>query len=96
MYKRQLDDYTISPAQLESDLAAFKKAGWEPVSLSDIFDYVYADGELPQKPVLLVFDDGYKSFLTFVLPILEKYQAPAVAVSYTHLDVYKRQWTLQW
>jgi len=33
---------------------------------------------LPDKPVLLCWDDGYKSFYTHVLPLLKAYNFPAV------------------
>jgi len=35
--------------------------------------------QMPDKPVLLTFDDGHWDFATDVLPILEKYQAKATA-----------------
>src|SRR5690606_15498573 len=34
--------------------------------------------KLPEKAVLLVFDDGYRSFLTRVVPILRAFNWPAV------------------
>lgn len=72
------DEYTVSPSQLEADLYALRAGGWETVALTDVIQYVYADGALPEKPVLLVFDDGYQSILTHVIPLLEKYDAHAV------------------
>lgn len=74
----RLDDYTVSTAQLEADLKALSDGGWECVRLSDVIDFVYQGTPLPQKPVLLVFDDGYRSVQSDVLPLLEKYNAYAV------------------
>lgn len=54
------DDYTLS---LEQDLIAFEEHGFTAVSLSSVLRYVLDGGALPEKPVLLVFDDGYHSFL---------------------------------
>lgn len=73
-----LDDYTASAAQLEADLQALAQGGWQTVRLSDVISYVRMGTPLPEKPVLLVFDDGYRSVWTQVLPLLEKYNAYAV------------------
>ena len=73
-----LDDYTASVAQLEADLQALAQEGWQTVRLSEIITYVRMGTPLPEKPVLLVFDDGYRSILTQVLPLLQKYNACAV------------------
>ena len=72
------DDYTLSLEQLEQDLVAFEEHGFTPVPLSAVLHYVLDGSELPGKPVLLVFDDGYRSFFTGALPLLQKHQVPAV------------------
>lgn len=69
------DDYTLS---LEQDLIAFEEHGFTAVSLSSVLRYVLDGGALPEKPVLLVFDDGYHSFFTGALPLLQRHRAPAV------------------
>ena len=73
-----LDDYTASVAQLEPDLQALAQEGWQTVRLSEVITYVRMGTPLPEKPVLLVFDDGYRSILTQALPLLQKYNACAV------------------
>ncbi len=73
-----LDDYTISPQQLEQDLTALKGAGWTPISLQALIAYGEGKRDLPSKPVLLVFDDGYRSFLTLAFPLLQAHDVPAV------------------
>lgn len=60
-------DYALTADQLEEDLRALKDNGWTPVSVSEVLRYVLEGGPLPDKPVLLVFDDGYRSFLTQAL-----------------------------
>ena len=72
------DEYTVLTSQLEADLYALRAIGWETVTLTDVIQYVYVDGSLPEKPILLVFDDGYQSILTHVIPLLEKHDAHAV------------------
>lgn len=73
-----LDDYTVSAAQLEADLRALAQGGWQTVRLSQVIAFAREGGPLPEKPVLLVFDDGYRSVLTQALPLLEQYDACAV------------------
>lgn len=71
-------EYTVSAKQLEADLAALVRAGYTPVRLADVMGYALKGGPLPRKPVLLVFDDGEAGVARWALPVLEKFNAPAV------------------
>jgi peptidoglycan/xylan/chitin deacetylase (PgdA/CDA1 family) len=52
--------------------------GYVTLSLKDVIDFYYNDKVLPQKSVLLTFDDMYKSVLLNAYPILKKYNFHAV------------------
>ena len=69
-----LGDYVISRQELESDLQWLQKAGYTPVSPDQLIAYAAGEGELPQNPILLTFDDGYESFFANAYPLLQKYQ----------------------
>lgn len=69
--------YIVSPKQFEDDLAAYRDAGFTTVFPSEIADFVYGDGELPEKPLLITFDDGKYNNMFYGLPLLEKYDAKA-------------------
>lgn len=71
-------EYIISPAQLEKDLLYLKKQGYTAVLPKELVDYVNGNSELPDKPVMITFDDGYYSSLTYVLPILKRTGMKAV------------------
>lgn len=71
--------YIVSPATLESDLKYLRDNGFTPVSAADLIAYVDDGVPLPEKPVMLTFDDGQESFLVYALPLLEKYDMHAVA-----------------
>lgn len=76
--KNKTSKYIVTPESVEEDLIYLTKCGYKSVRASDIIKYV-ADGEtLPEKPYLLTFDDGCYNNLTYVLPLLEKYDAYAV------------------
>ena len=68
---------TISSSRFEEHLAALQSAGYTTVTFQDLQDYVELGQELPEKPVLITFDDGYESNYTLAYPLLQKYQMKA-------------------
>lgn len=66
-------DYIIDAADFEKDMKYLEANGFKSVSIAQLVDYVYADGKLPEKPVMITFDDGFENNLTVALPVLEKY-----------------------
>jgi len=59
-------------------LAWLQYNGHHPVSLQQIVDARAGGKPLPPKPVLLTFDDGYRSAYTKVFPLLKRYNYPAL------------------
>lgn len=76
--KGKSGEYIISPEVFESDMKKINEKGYETVFISDLINYVYEDGELPAKPIVITFDDGFYNNLEYALPILEKYDMKAV------------------
>ncbi len=70
--------YVVTPKSLEADLKYLSDRGYKSVSAQELIGFVNGDNELPEKPYLLTFDDGSYNNLTYVLPLLEKYDAYAV------------------
>jgi poly-beta-1,6-N-acetyl-D-glucosamine N-deacetylase len=56
-----------------------KGTGWTVVSLDDVLAAKQGKRPLPDKAILLTFDDGYRSLYTRVFPLLKIYRYPAVA-----------------
>ena len=63
----------ITPQQFEEQLAALREHGYETVSFEDLRQYVNGNGALPEKCVVITFDDGYMSNYTDAYPLLQKY-----------------------
>ncbi|MBE5759209.1 MAG: polysaccharide deacetylase family protein [Clostridiales bacterium] len=70
--------YVITPEVLENDLRYLKEQGFTTVFISDLIEWVKNGCDLPKKPIVLSFDDGYFNNLSYALPLLEKYDMKAV------------------
>ncbi|MEZ4681886.1 MAG: polysaccharide deacetylase family protein [Caldilineaceae bacterium] len=57
---------------------AYLKTSMHPVSVDDVLESISFQLELPQHAVLVTFDDGARSIYDIGLPILQKYDIPAV------------------
>ncbi len=62
----------------ERHMAWLKENGYTTVTIDDLTLAHEGLVRLPGKPVLLTFDDGYRSFYDIVFPILEKYGFNAI------------------
>lgn len=76
--RSKLGKYIVSPKEIEKDILYLKEQGYTTVAIKDLINFVYNKTELPEKPIMLTFDDGYYSNYTYVLPLLEKYDCKAV------------------
>ena len=70
-------DMTISVDTFRAQIEALHEAGFKTVSLQQLYDYVHFGTELPEKPIVLTFDDGYLSNYEYAFPILQEYDMQA-------------------
>ncbi len=97
--KKKQGTYVISPEQLESDLRYLQENEYETISLEQLLHYVDGTGSLPEKPVMITFDDGQESFAGYALPLLEQYDAKAVIFivgSYAEASTQESEHNLQY
>ena len=71
-------EYVISPDDLEKDLIYLKNNGYTTITVSDLIAYVYDDIALPEKPIMLTFDDGYYNNYLYAYPLMQKYEMKMV------------------
>lgn len=76
--KNLQNDYTISPALFEKDLKYLTSNGYTTVTVEDLINYVYHGKDLPDKSIMLTFDDGYYNNYYYAFPLLKKYKCKAV------------------
>lgn len=86
-------DMEISPEVFAEQLEALSTAGYTAVLVRDLIDFVYADGDLPEKPVCITMDDGYLSNYELAWPLLKQYGMKAtifvIGSSIGHTEFYK-------
>ncbi len=70
--------YTTSFSRFAQQMDYLANHGYHPVSLNDIRKAAAGEIELPDKAILLTFDDGYRSYREFILPVLKQYGYPSV------------------
>jgi peptidoglycan/xylan/chitin deacetylase (PgdA/CDA1 family) len=84
---------TISEQGFEAQIKAMYEAGYSAVSFNQLIDYVEKGIELPEKSVVITFDDGYVSNYEIAYPILRKYNLNAtifVIGSFVGSSLYKQ------
>ncbi|MGA9371348.1 MAG: polysaccharide deacetylase family protein, partial [Solirubrobacterales bacterium] len=74
----QLPELYVDPKTFDRQLEALEKRGYTGVSLNQVYDAWFKDGELPEKPVVVSFDDGYRSQYVYARPELRKLGWPGV------------------
>lgn len=80
----KLGDYTVSPEQFEADLREIQRLGYTAISVGQLCDYFEGKCTLPEKSVLITFDDGYYSVYVYAYPLLKEYgmQAACFVLGY--------------
>lgn len=68
------NDMTVTPSKLREDFEYILKRGYTPILPRDLA----AKTDLPDKPILITFDDGYTSNYTLLFPLLQEYKIKAV------------------
>lgn len=74
---QECNDMTVTAGRLEQDLQWLTEQGYHSVLPREL-----AEGQpLPEKPILITFDDGYRSNYDLAYPLLQKYRVKsAIAV----------------
>ncbi len=72
----------LSTAQLNQQLKALKESGYVTITQQDIRDYYAGEKMLPEKAMLLMFEDGRRDTAIFAQKIMERYNNLATAFSY--------------
>ncbi len=76
--------YQVEPAIFERQIRYLSEQGYSPITPDDMASYFRAGRDLPSKPVMVTFDDGWENQYEYARPILEKYKIRATFYVFTN------------
>ena len=83
----------VSQEVFRHQMQLLKDNGYEAVSFADLVEFTKSNKPLPEKPVIITFDDGYQSNYEYAFPVLEELNMKgtifAIGVSIGKKDYYK-------
>ncbi len=65
--------YTIFTGRFKEHLEWLYQTGYCPITLSEFASWRFNGGRLPKRPVIITFDDGYRSCYDVAFPLLREY-----------------------
>ncbi|HEY6772327.1 MAG TPA: hypothetical protein VI035_07735, partial [Solirubrobacterales bacterium] len=68
----QLPELFVEPETFTAQMQWLSHHGYAAVSLNEVYDAWFGDGKLPEKPVVLSFDDGYRGDYVYARPTLRR------------------------
>ena len=71
--KKYQGKYVISPKTFEKDLQYINDNGYTTIFMTDLINYVYENAPLPEKPIIITFDDGYYNNYLYAFDLVKKY-----------------------
>jgi len=69
---------SVPVALFEEQMAELRDLGYTVVDLEAVLEHYAKGTRLPERPVLITFDDGYRDNLAHAAPVLERYGYRAV------------------
>ena len=70
--------YNVPPEEFAAQLDYLQQKGYTTLTLQEFMRAKHGKLTMPDKPIVLTFDDGYKNIYTDMLPILEAHGMKAV------------------
>ncbi len=76
----------VTSDQLNSQLEYLTAHGYTSITLDELYAALNNKATLPKQPIVLTFDDGYRTFYTNAYPLLKKYNVKATEFVITQVE----------
>jgi peptidoglycan/xylan/chitin deacetylase (PgdA/CDA1 family) len=70
--------HTIDPASFEKDLCYLAENGYQAIGMGDLTAYLNGVRSIPDRSIVLTFDDARSSFWRYAYPLLQRYEMKGV------------------
>lgn len=85
----------VTPYEFERQIKYLKENGYNAISLDELINHRKKGASLPNRPIVITFDDGYKDNYTYAFPVLKKYGYTAtIFIVYNEVGGYN-QWDIK-
>ena len=75
--------YDCTVREFTDMMDSIEKDGRKVLSLDELYDHLTTGKKVPEKSIVLTFDDNYQSFYDLAWPILKKHKFPAAMFVHT-------------
>ncbi len=80
--------YQMPIEEFQWQMQYLKGNGFHPISQEQLMAYWFQGKPLPLKPVLITFDDGFRTVYTDAYPVIKPLGYPSIFFLYTHFVEY--------
>ena len=71
------NELLVNPEKFKEQLQYLKDNNYTPITLDELYDYLRNNKPIPEKPVVITIDDGYKGNYEYAYPLLKEFKFPA-------------------
>lgn len=86
------DDMCVSAPEFRMQLRLLERWGFTSITFHDYHLFLKGELNLPKKPVIITFDDGYKDVFTHAFPLLQEFGMKAVIFAIGSRTVSSNLW----
>jgi len=75
--------FDVTQKEFEDQMKWIQDNGITPISLDQLYAHLTTGASVPEKSIVITFDDNYQGYYDIALPILEKYKYPSAMFVHT-------------